>query len=140
MKNKYQRMIALMRQILKKMRVPLYLNPRSNHIFTVHQHVIMFVLRQYESKSYESFAEWLQVATEITQLLGLNAIPHFTTLQKDAARLSDVLLHVAIGRFIRIISPGMIFAGAGATIILTMVITSIIAISAKTQFDGLFKY
>ena len=45
----------------------------------------------------------------------MNTIPHFTTLQKAAARLSDILLHVAIGRFIGIVSPGMIFAGADAT-------------------------
>ena len=75
----------------------------------------MLVLRQYESKSYESFVEWLQVVTEIVHVLGLNTIPHFTTLQKAAARLSDMLLHVAIGRFIRIVSPGKIFAGADAT-------------------------
>jgi hypothetical protein len=75
----------------------------------------MLVLRQYESKSYESFVEWLEVSTEIVQILGMNTIPHFTTLQKAAARLSDILLHVAIGRFIGIVSPGMIFAGADAT-------------------------
>ena len=115
MKNKYQRMISLMRQILKKMHVPLYLHPKSKHTFSVHQHIIMLVLRQYESKSYESFVEWLEVSTEIVQILGMNTIPHFTTLQKAAARLSDILLHVAIGRFIGIVSPGMIFAGADAT-------------------------
>ena len=115
MKNKYRRMIALMRQILRKMRVPLYFHKKSNHIFTIHQHVIMLVLRQYESKSYESFVEWLEVATDIVQMLGIRTIPHFTTLQKAAARLSDILLHVAIGRFIGIISPGKIFAGADAT-------------------------
>ena len=75
----------------------------------------MLVLRQYESKSYESFVEWLQVATQITRVLGLNTIPHFTTLQKAAARLSDILLHVAIGRFISIACPDKIFAGADAT-------------------------
>jgi len=68
----------------------------------------MLVLRQYESKSYESFVQWLQVSTEITQMLGIKTIPHFTTLQKAAARLSDILLHVAIGRFIQIVSPGKI--------------------------------
>ncbi|MGI0045888.1 MAG: transposase [Nitrosotalea sp.] len=115
MKNKYQRMIALMRQILRKMRVPFYLHNKSNHIFTLHQHVIMLVLRQYESKSYESFVEWLQVSDQIVQMLGLKSIPHFTTLQKAAARLSDILLHVAIGRFIGMVSPGKIFAGADAT-------------------------
>ena len=115
MKNKYQRMIALMRQILKKMHVPLYLYPKSKHVFSVHQHIIMLVLRQYESKSYESFVEWLHVSDGITAMLGINTIPHFTTLQKAASRLSDVLLHVAIGRFIQITSPDKIFAGADAT-------------------------
>ena len=108
-------MIRIMRQILKKMRVPLYLHAKSKHTFSVHQHIILLVLRQYESKSYEEMVEWLEVATEITQLLVLNTIPHFTTLQKAAARLSDILLHVAIGRFIGIVSPGMIFAGSDAT-------------------------
>jgi hypothetical protein len=75
----------------------------------------MLVLRQYESKSYESFVEWLHISSEITVMLGISIIPHFTTLQKAAARLSDILLHVAIGRFIRIISPSKIFAGADAT-------------------------
>ena len=115
MKNKYQRMVSLMRQILKKMHVPLYLHSKSKHVFSVHQHIIMLVLRQYESKSYESFVEWLQVATEIVQMLGLDTIPHFTTLQKAAARLSTVLLHVAIGRFVGMLSPGKIFVGVDAT-------------------------
>jgi hypothetical protein len=48
-------------------------------------------------------------------MLDMNTIPHYTTLQKAAARLSDILLHVAIGRFINIVCPGKIFAGADAT-------------------------
>ncbi len=59
--------------------------------------------------------EWLEVATDIVMQLQLKTIPHFTTLQKAASRLSDVLLHVAIGRFISIACPGKIFAGADAT-------------------------
>lgn len=115
MKNKYQRVVSVMRQILKKMHVPLYLHSKSKHVFSVHQHVIMLVLRQYESKSYESFVEWLQVSTQIVQMLGISTIPHFTTLQKAAARLSDILLHVMISRFIGIVCPGKIFAGVDAT-------------------------
>ena len=116
MKNKHRRMISLMRQILKKMNVPLFLHPKSKHTFSIHQHITLLVLRQYESKSYESFVEWLEVATEIVLQLHLKTIPHFTTLQKAAARISQaMLLHIAIGRFIQIISPGKIFAGADAT-------------------------
>lgn len=115
MKNKYQRMISLMRQILKKMNVPLFLHPKSKHTFSIHQHIILLVLRQYESKSYESFVEWLEVATEIALQLHLQTIPHFTTLQKAQARISEGILHVAIGLFIQIVSPNKIFAGADAT-------------------------
>lgn len=104
-----------MLSILKKMHVPLYLHNKSKHTFSVHQHIVLLVLRQYESKSYESMVEWLEVATEITIQLQLKTIPHFTTLQKAAARLSDILLHVAVGRFIGIMSPDKIFAGIDAT-------------------------
>ena len=100
-----------MRQILKKMSVPLFLHPKSKHTFSIHQHIILLILRQYESKSYESFVEWLDVATEIVMQLQLKTTPHFTTLQKAAARISEAMLHVAIGRFIQIVSPGAIFAG-----------------------------
>ena len=48
-------------------------------------------------------------------MLSISTIPHFTTLQKAAARLSDILLHVTIGRFIGMISSVKIFAGADAT-------------------------
>lgn len=114
MNKKYRRMIRIMLQILKKMHIPLYLHPKSKHTFSIHQHIVL-VLRQYESKSYESMIEWLEVATEIVHMLGLKEIPHFTTMQKVAARLSDILLHVAIGRFIGLVCPGKIFAGIDAT-------------------------
>ncbi len=104
-----------MLSILKKMHVPLFLYPKSKHTFSIHQHIVLLVLRQYESKSYESIVEWLEVATEITIQLQLKTIPHFTTLQKAAVRISEGMLHVAIGRFIQMISPGKIFAGIDAT-------------------------
>jgi hypothetical protein len=75
----------------------------------------MLVLRQYESKSYESFVEWLEVSDQIVQMLELKCIPHFTTLQKAATRISEILLHIAIGRFIGMVCPGKIFAGVDAT-------------------------
>jgi hypothetical protein len=114
MKNKYHRMITLVRQILSKIHVPFYLHTKSKRTFSVRPHIIMLVLTQYELKKYESFVEWLEVSTEIVIQLQLKIIPHFTTLQKASSMLSDILLHVTIGRFIGIISPGKIFAGSDA--------------------------
>jgi hypothetical protein len=99
MKNKFQRIICLMRQILRKMRVPLYFHPRSKHTFTVHQHVIMLVLRQYCSTSYEEFVQWLAASSDVARWLGLRSIPHFTTPHKAAARIGASLLHIVTGRF-----------------------------------------
>ena len=107
-------MITLVRQILSKIHVPFYLHTKSKRTFYVCPHIIMLVLTQYELKKYESFVEWLEVSTEIVIQLQLKIIPYFTTLQKASSMLSDILLHVTIGRFIGIISPGKIFAGSDA--------------------------
>ena len=115
MKNKYLRMIRIIRQILREMRVPLYLHAKSKHTFSVHQHVIMLILRQYESKSYESFVQWLEATPEVVGELGLQAIPHFTTRQKAADRLGVRLLHRAVGMFAKRHCPDAILAGADAT-------------------------
>ncbi len=93
--------------------------------------------RSLGSTGQKAMRAWLEVATEIVaQLhpktiphlttrevqgggraggkaqLHPKTIPHLTTLQKAAARLSYTLLHIAIGRFIGIVSPSKIFAGA----------------------------
>ncbi len=96
MKNKYRRMIFLMCQIPKKMNASLSLHPKSKHTFSIRQHIILLVLRQYESKSYESFVEWLEAATGIVLQLHLKTIPHFTILQKAAARISQAMLHLQL--------------------------------------------
>ena len=44
-----------------------------------------------------------------------DSVPHFTTLQKAAARLGAAMLHLAVGRFARTFCPGAVFAGIDAT-------------------------
>jgi len=41
-------------RVLKKARIPLFLRRKSNHIFTVWQHLVLLVVRQYENKSYRN--------------------------------------------------------------------------------------
>jgi hypothetical protein len=76
-------------RILNNSRIPLFiLYKKSNHIFTVWQHIVLIVLRQYENKSYRMFSEWLVEAYYLRMSLQLSYIPHYTTLQKFAARIS----------------------------------------------------
>ena len=89
-----------MLQIIKKARVPPYLHRRSNHVYKVWQHLVLLALRQYESKSYRRFVEFLQEAFGVVEYLGLSRIPHYTTMQKAAARLCNGMLQNILESFV----------------------------------------
>ena len=80
------------------------------------QHLVLLTIRQYEGKSYRMFVEWLVEAYYLRLFLELSRIPHFTTLQKFADRISNTLLEKIISSFI-VISGGTkhIFAGIDST-------------------------
>ncbi len=71
-----------MLRVLRNTRIALYLHRKSNHIFTVWQHIVLLAIRQYEGKSYRMFVEWLVEAYYLRMFLQLSHIPHYTTLQK----------------------------------------------------------
>lgn len=108
-------MARTMLQILKRARVPPYLHRKSNHMYTVWQHLILLTLRQYESKSYRRFVEFLQEAFGVVEYLGLSTIPHYTTLQKAAARLSHGILLKMLESFVMYARIRKIFAGIDST-------------------------
>ena len=92
--------------ILNNSRIPLFqLHKKSNHIFTIRQHIVLLVLRQYENKSYRMFVEWLFEAYYLRMFMQLSHIPHYTTLQKfAAARISGTILERIISSFILLLS------------------------------------
>jgi len=77
--SKYVRLADTMFRILNKSRIPLFLH-KSNHIFTVRQHTVLLVLRQYENKSYPMFIEWslLFEAYYLRMSMQLSNIPYYT--------------------------------------------------------------
>jgi hypothetical protein len=82
-------------------RIPLFLlHKKSNHIFTVRQHIVLLVLRQYENKGYRMFVEWLLEAYYLKMFMQLSNTPHYTTLQKFAARVSGTILEKIISSFV----------------------------------------
>jgi hypothetical protein len=89
-----------MLQIIKRARVSPYLHRRSNHVYTVWQHLVLLALRQYERKSYRRFADFLEESYGILECLGLSKIPHYTTLQKAAARLLNGMLQRILESFV----------------------------------------
>ena len=104
-----------MYRVLRNSRIPLFLHRKRNHVFTMWQHLVLLTIRQYEGKSYRMFVEWLVEAHYLRLFLGLSRIPHFTTLQKFAGRISNTLLEKIISSFIVISGTKHIFAGIDST-------------------------
>jgi hypothetical protein len=104
-----------MMQIIKRARIPPYLHKKSNHVYKVWQHLVLLVLRQYEHKSYRRFVEFLQEAFGVGEFLGLSKIPHYTTIQKAAARLSHGILIRILESFVISARIRKMFAGIDST-------------------------
>ena len=93
-----------MLRVLRNTRIALYRHRKSNHIFTVWQHIVLLAIRQYEGKSYRMFVEWLVEAYYLRMFLQLSHIPHYTTLQKFSSRINGTLLEKIISSFILLLS------------------------------------
>jgi len=91
--SRYVRLARTILHILRYARIPLVLHRKSNHVFTVWQHLSLLTIRQYEGKSYRMFTEWLVEAHYLRTFLKISRIPHFTTLQKFMDRITGTFLH-----------------------------------------------
>ena len=100
-----------MLHVLRNARIPIFPHRKSNHIFTVWQHMVLLVICQYEGKSYRMFSEWLVEAYYLRTFLQLSHVPHFTTLQKFTERINGTLLEKIISSFIILTKIGQLFVG-----------------------------
>ena len=101
---------------LTNARIPIFLHRKSNHIFTVWQHMVLLVMiRQYKGKSYRLFSEWLVEAYYLRMFLQLSHIPHFTTLQKFTERVNGTMLERIISSFIVLTNIRQIFIGVDSS-------------------------
>ena len=113
--SKYVRLADQLLRILKHCRIPLYIHKKSNHIYTVWQHIVLVTIRQYEGKSYRMFTDWLVEAYYLRLFLQLSRIPHYTTLQKFSDRINIMMLGKIISSFILFTGTRHIFTGIDAT-------------------------
>ncbi|MBV9176381.1 MAG: hypothetical protein JO297_05035, partial [Nitrososphaeraceae archaeon] len=114
--SRYVRLAGTMFRVLKHARIPLFSNRKSNHIFTIWQHIVLVTIRQYEGKSYyRMFVDWLFEAYYLRSFLQLSRIPHFTTLQKFTDRIKNSLLEKIISSSIVISGTKHIFVGIDST-------------------------
>jgi len=81
--------LALARLALKTAQqvLPIYSDLRSRHDFTQAQVFAILVLRQFFKTDYRGIIRILQEHQNIKDALGLDKLPHFTTLQKAQQRM-----------------------------------------------------
>ncbi len=81
--------LAFTREALAAARaaVPAYASKYSRKDFTRHQHLAILALKQFLRTDYRGVAAHLADWSDLRAELGLGKVPHFTTLQKVAARL-----------------------------------------------------
>ena len=109
------RAINLLRNSLKRTKVPLYWHKNSPKTYTVHQHAILLVFRRKLNKSYVEYEQfWLPILTPICEAIGLKKIPEQSTLCKEEHRLR-VWLEKTNVKMIQAILPERPFASGDGT-------------------------
>lgn len=94
--------------------VPIYNSKYSNKIFTNIQHLFLLVVKENTTYTYRGLVESLY-DSKIPQYISLKSIPHFTTLQKFAQRISAKLLNKLILLTRKLFKEHGTFLGADST-------------------------
>ncbi|MGA9844296.1 MAG: hypothetical protein WBQ25_18500, partial [Nitrososphaeraceae archaeon] len=113
--SRYVRLANTMYRVLRNSRISFFLHKKSNHVFTMWQHLVLLTIRQYEGKSYRMFTKWLVETHYLRLFLRLSRNPHFTTLQRFTERINNALLERIISSFIVITGTKHIFVGIDLT-------------------------
>ena len=113
--SKYVRLAYIIYRVLRNSRIPLFLHRKSNHVFSLWQHIVLLTVRQYEGKSYRLFVEWLVEAYYLRMFLQLSHIPHYTTLQKFSSRINGTLLKIISSFILLLTNIRKIFTGIDST-------------------------
>lgn len=86
--SKSPNMVAVVAYATAKRSLPPYLHLKSPKKFTQHQLVTCLVLREFFTTDYRGIEEILNDSSDLRKILELSEVPHYTTLQKAAQRLT----------------------------------------------------
>ena len=97
-------MIKAVLTVCRRQHIPLYSSKYSRKDFTLWQFIALLVLMQRTRKSYREFVDdFLTVTEKIVSTLGLSKLPHYTSLDKFALRVSSILLERVMGGFLYLV-------------------------------------
>lgn len=108
------RLLDLADDLISAMQMPLFASKHSKKTFTNHQLFKLLLVKTYERKDYRRFEECLKMSV-VPEYLGLDRIPHFTTLQKFAQRQNIQDLEKLLLKFVELSPKKMRNAGFDGT-------------------------
>ena len=85
--NKYKKVADFCYELFKIAEIPLHFSKYSNKIYSNFKHLFLLVYKQFRKFTYEELLTDIAGNSDIRAYLGLNNLPHYTTLIKFAKRL-----------------------------------------------------
>ena len=85
--DKYKKVADFCYKLFRIAKIPLHKSKYSNKLFSQFQHLFLLVYKQFRKLTYEELLTDLASNNGLRGYLGLNKLPHYTTLIKFAKRL-----------------------------------------------------
>jgi hypothetical protein len=112
--KKFKKFSIIVERLCAQANIPQYFRYVQKKTYTNIQHLFLLVAKEHSKYGYRMFVESLY-DSKIPKYIGLKQIPHFTTLQKFAQRLSAKLLNNLIFLTQDLFKERGTFFGADAT-------------------------
>jgi len=101
--NKYKKVADFCYELFRISKLPLYFSKYSNKIYSNYNHIFMLVYKQFRRFTYEELLTDLSSNKELRTYLGLNRLPHYTTLIKFVKRLPTSVIQKLVIAFKKLI-------------------------------------
>ncbi len=96
--------------VCRHSRLPLFSSKYSKKLYKQYQHVCILLLMKRERKHYRTVTQLLEIIPELMHAIGLERLPHYTTIQKFFRRLSMVLFERILAQTTRLFELSGIIA------------------------------
>jgi len=101
--SKYKKVADFCYELFRIAKIPLHFSKFSNKLYSNYKHLFLLVYKQSRKFTYEELLTDLASNKELRIYLGLNKLPHYTTLIKFAYRLPMRVLDKLVLAFKRLI-------------------------------------
>ena len=103
--NKYKKVADFCYELFRIAEFPIHFSKFSNKIYSNYKHLFLLVYKQSRKFTYEELLTDLSDNLTLRAYLGLDKLPHYTTLIKFAQKLPNTVLDILLSAFKEIITP-----------------------------------